>query len=137
MVHADIRGQVNGDICGAGRVRVASTGLCRSRILADYLEVAGEVKGVVEAGRLVVLRTGRVHGGARFKSLFIQPGGILEVGQDEYPTDAPRRAEAEPAPRDPVKVTATPPAPECETVMNAGPPASASRPSGPVFHISF
>lgn len=88
MVHAEIRGKVNGDIYGAGRVRVTSTGFCSSRIRADYLEVAGEVKGAVEAGRLVVLRTGRVHGGARFRSLFVQPGGILEV--QEHPVATTR-----------------------------------------------
>ncbi|MEW6397720.1 MAG: polymer-forming cytoskeletal protein [Bacillota bacterium] len=160
MVHAEIRGKVNGDIYGAGKVRVASTGFCSSRIRADYLEVAGEVKGAVEAGRLVVLRTGRVHGGARFRSLFVQPGGILEV-QEHFAAGTREPCAAAPVPsRTPAALY--PPAPQPAVLrpavpqpgapqpaarqpgvlqpaarQDAGSPGSDARPSGPVFHISF
>lgn len=134
MVHADIRGHVNGDICGAGRVRVASTGSCRSRILADYLEVAGEVRGAVEARRLVVLTTGRVHGGARFKSLFIQPGGVLEQGQQDGPP-SPRADNSPPLQEDclplPREERAPPSRGESQTA--SAPP----RRDGPVFQVSY
>lgn len=129
MVHAEIRGKVNGDIYGAGKVRVASTGFCSSRIRADYLEVAGEVKGAVEASRLVVLRTGRVHGGARFRSLFVQPGGILEV-QDHPAAIACEPGAAAPVPS-PTPAAFHAPVPQDAVRGDAPPPLMAPRSAPP------
>lgn len=120
MVHAEIRGKVKGDIYGAGRVRVTSTGFCSSRIRADYLEVAGEVAGAVEARRLVVLSTGRVLGGARARSLFVQPGGVLD------PQDHPIPGTRQPAP--PVSAPVLPAAPVSTVPLPAAPVCAAPLP---------
>jgi cytoskeletal protein CcmA (bactofilin family) len=77
-----IRGVLNGDIISAGDVLVADTGVCRGRIKATAIEIAGEFKGSVEATKVVVRRGGRVRfSEAIYQRLVLDEGGVFAPWQ--------------------------------------------------------
>ena len=69
-----VYGNVEGAIIGANRVIVGPTGRCQNNIIADYLDVAGEVFGDVDVKELVIRKVGRIHGKAVYKTISLLEG---------------------------------------------------------------
>ncbi|MDE2405801.1 MAG: polymer-forming cytoskeletal protein [Sphingomonadales bacterium] len=68
-----IDGRVEGDITCAGLVQGESSEIAGA-IVADTARLAGHVRGTVNAGHLVILKTARIDGDVLYESLTIEQG---------------------------------------------------------------
>lgn len=86
----EVYGRTEGSIAGADKIIVAPTGCCKSNVKATYLDIAGEVYGDVEVEELVIRRTGRLHGQAKYKKLVLAEGAAFSPndGRDVIETSA-------------------------------------------------
>jgi len=85
-----IDGRVEGDIACAALVQGESSEIV-GQIRARSARLAGTVRGSIEAGELVILRSARIHGDVSYDSLTIEQGAQVD-GRFAHRTD-----EGEPA----------------------------------------
>jgi cytoskeletal protein CcmA (bactofilin family) len=77
MVQVD--GTIDGALIAEGHVSVGPEGKILGEVTADQLSVGGRVEGTVFArGHLLVLASGVVHGNARYTSLEVERGGVMD-----------------------------------------------------------
>jgi cytoskeletal protein CcmA (bactofilin family) len=77
MVQID--GTIDGHLIAEGHVSVGPEGRIVGEVSADQLSVGGKVEGTLHArGHLHVLASGSVHGNARYASLQIERGGVMD-----------------------------------------------------------
>src|SRR4051812_44050765 len=77
MVQVD--GTVDGTLIAEGQVSVGPEGRILGEVTADQLSVGGKVEGALHArGHLHVLASGSVRGNARYTSLQIERGGVMD-----------------------------------------------------------
>ena len=84
-----IDGRVEGDIACASLVQ-GESGTVAGAIVAGSARLAGTVKGSVDAGTLVILKTARIEGDVTYGALTIEEGAQVDG------KFTPRAAEAEP-----------------------------------------
>ena len=72
-----IDGHVEGDITCAGLVQGEASAI-HGAIRAQTARLAGTVRGGIEVGQLVVLKTARIHGDVRYESLTIEQGAHID-----------------------------------------------------------
>ncbi len=74
-----IDGTVDGTLIADGHVSVGPEGLIRGDVTADALSIGGRVDGSLHSrGHLHVLSTGVVQGNARYTSLEVDRGGVMD-----------------------------------------------------------
>lgn len=89
---AHVYGVVNGEI-KAVDIIVGETGKVNGRVIADNIEVRGQIQQHIEArATLVVKATGRVSGEIVYQSLEIESGGLIDGKLEKY---NPRKDAAE------------------------------------------
>jgi cytoskeletal protein CcmA (bactofilin family) len=72
-------GTIQGNLIADGHVSVGPDGKILGDVTADDLSIAGRVEGTVNArNHLHVLAKGVVQGGARYASLEVDRGGIMD-----------------------------------------------------------
>ncbi len=72
-------GTVQGTLIAEGHVSVGPEGKILGDVTGDNLSIAGRIEGTVNArGHLHVLATGVVQGGARYASLEVDRGGVMD-----------------------------------------------------------
>ena len=77
MVQVD--GTIDGALIAEGHVSVGPEGRILGEVTADQLSVGGRIEGSVFArGHLLVLASGVVHGNARYTSLEVERGGVMD-----------------------------------------------------------
>jgi cytoskeletal protein CcmA (bactofilin family) len=77
MVQVD--GTIDGALVAEGHVSVGPEGRILGEVTADQLSVGGRIEGTVFArGHLLVLASGVVHGNARYTSLEVERGGVMD-----------------------------------------------------------
>lgn len=77
MVQVD--GTIDGTLIADGHVSVGPDGRILGEVTADQLSVGGKVEGTINAkGHLHVLASGAVRGNARYASLEIERGGVMD-----------------------------------------------------------
>lgn len=77
MVQVD--GTIDGHLIADGHVSVGPDGRIVGEVTADQLSVGGKVEGKLNAkGLLHVLASGAVRGNARYASLEIERGGVMD-----------------------------------------------------------
>ena len=77
MVQID--GAIEGTLIADGQVSVGPEGRIVGEVTADTLSVGGKVDGTLHArGHLHVLASGSVRGNARYTSLEIERGGVMD-----------------------------------------------------------
>ena len=77
MVQID--GTIDGTLVADGHVSVGPDGRVVGEITADQLSVGGKIEGTINAkGHLHVLASGSVRGNARYASLEIERGGVMD-----------------------------------------------------------
>ena len=77
MVQID--GTIDGTLIADGHVSVGPDGRVIGEVTADQLSVGGKVEGTINAkGHLHVLSSGSVRGNARYASLEIERGGVMD-----------------------------------------------------------
>lgn len=75
----EIHGRVEGKVVHDGPVIVEATGYCARDIQATSVEIAGEVRGNVEASqRLIIRSSGHLFGNAHCQTLVVQSGATFE-----------------------------------------------------------
>lgn len=72
-----IDGKVEGDIACAALVQ-GESGTIDGAITAQSARLAGTVKGSVDAGSLVILKTARIEGDVAYETLTIEQGAQVE-----------------------------------------------------------
>lgn len=72
-----IDGKVEGDIACAALVQ-GESGTIQGAITAQSARLAGTVKGSVDAGTLVILKTARIEGDVAYETLTIEQGAQVE-----------------------------------------------------------
>ncbi|HET9630011.1 MAG TPA: polymer-forming cytoskeletal protein [Novosphingobium sp.] len=72
-----IDGKVEGDIACAALVQ-GESGMIAGAITAQSARLAGTVKGSVDAGTLVILKTARIEGDVAYETLTIEQGAQVE-----------------------------------------------------------
>ena len=72
-----IDGKVEGDIACAALVQ-GESGTIEGAITAQSARLAGTVKGSVDAGTLVILKTARIEGDVAYETLTIEQGAQVE-----------------------------------------------------------
>ena len=72
-----IDGTVEGDIACAALVQ-GESGTIEGAITAQSARLAGTVKGSVDAGSLVILKTARIEGDVAYETLTIEQGAQVE-----------------------------------------------------------
>lgn len=89
---AHVYGVINGEI-KAVDIIVGETGKVNGRVIADNIEVRGQIQQHIEArATLVVKATGRVSGEIVYQSLEIESGGLIDGKLEKY---NPRKDAAE------------------------------------------
>ncbi len=87
-----IEGHVEGDITCSGLVQGEASSI-HGAIRAQTARLAGTVRGGIEVGQLVVLKTARIHGDVRYDVLTIEQGahidGMLSHGLEPMASDTP------------------------------------------------
>ena len=87
-----IDGSVEGDITCAGLVQGEASAI-HGAIRAQTARLAGTVRGGIEVGQLVILKTARIEGDVKYDVLTIEQGahidGLLRHGLDSTQTEAP------------------------------------------------
>ncbi len=74
-----IDGTVEGTLIADGHVSVGPEGSIRGEVIADALSIGGRVEGSLQArGHLHVLSTGAVRGDARYTTLEVDRGGVMD-----------------------------------------------------------
>lgn len=74
-----VDGHVEGNLIAEGHVSVGPEGKIIGDVTADDLSVGGRVEGTLSArGHLHVLATGVVSGSARYTSLEVDRGGVMD-----------------------------------------------------------
>lgn len=74
-----VDGTVEGTLIAEGHVSVGPEGKIRGEVTADALSIGGRVDGTVLArGHLHVLSSGVVHGDARYTTLEVDRGGVMD-----------------------------------------------------------
>lgn len=74
-----IDGTIDGTLIADGHVSVGPEGAILGEVSADQLSVGGRIEGTLNArGHLHVLSSGAVRGSARYASLEIERGGIMD-----------------------------------------------------------
>lgn len=86
-LHLD--GKVKGDV-GCAALIQGETGEVTGSVTAQSARVAGRIKGAINAGVLVVLKTARIEGDVTYGTLTIEEGAQVDG------KFTPRAAEAEP-----------------------------------------
>lgn len=77
MVQVD--GTIDGTLIADGHVSVGPDGRILGEVTADQLSVGGKIEGTLNArGHLHVLASGAVRGNARYASLEIERGGVMD-----------------------------------------------------------
>jgi len=77
MVQVD--GTIDGTLIADGHVSVGPEGCIVGEVTADQLSVGGKVEGKIHAkNHLHVLASGAVRGNARYTSLEIERGGVMD-----------------------------------------------------------
>ena len=77
MVQVD--GMIDGQLLAEGQVSIGPEGKVYGEVSADELSVAGAVEGTLwTRGHLHVLSSGSVRGNARYSSLQVDRGGIMD-----------------------------------------------------------
>lgn len=77
-------GTVNGEI-KAQDVFVGESGVVNGIIIADNIEVRGQVQQTIEARQTLIIKsTGRVMGNIVYQSLEIENGGTIDGKIDKY-----------------------------------------------------
>lgn len=77
MVQVD--GTIDGTLIAEGQVSVGPEGRIMGEVTADQLSVGGKIDGKLHArGHLHVLASGSVRGNARYTSLEIERGGVMD-----------------------------------------------------------
>jgi len=72
-------GTIQGTLIAEGHVSVGPEGRILGDVQADNLSIAGRIEGTVNArGHLHVLASGVVQGGARYASLEVDRGGVMD-----------------------------------------------------------
>lgn len=72
-------GTVQGSLFAEGHVSLGPEGKILGDVTGDNLSIAGRIEGTVAArGHLHVLATGVVQGGARYSSLEVDRGGVMD-----------------------------------------------------------
>ena len=72
-----IDGDVEGDITCSGLVQGESSAI-HGAIRAQSARLAGTVRGAIEVGQLVVLKTARIHGDVTYDVLTIEQGAHID-----------------------------------------------------------
>jgi len=72
-----IDGDVEGDITCSGLVQGESSAI-NGAIRAQSARLAGTVRGAIEVGQLVVLKTARIHGDVTYDVLTIEQGAHID-----------------------------------------------------------
>ena len=72
-----IDGRVEGDITCAGLVQGEGSEI-HGAITAQNARFSGTVRGTVNAGQLVILKSARIHGDVLYDSLTIEQGALVE-----------------------------------------------------------
>jgi cytoskeletal protein CcmA (bactofilin family) len=72
-----IDGRVEGDITCAGLVQGEGSEV-HGAITAQNARLSGTVRGTVNAGQLVILKSARIHGDVLYDSLTIEQGALVE-----------------------------------------------------------
>jgi cytoskeletal protein CcmA (bactofilin family) len=87
-----IDGHVEGDITCSGLVQGESSAI-HGAIRAQTARLAGTVRGGIEVGQLVVLKTARIHGDVKYDVLTIEQGahidGRLSHGLEPMDSETP------------------------------------------------
>jgi cytoskeletal protein CcmA (bactofilin family) len=72
-------GTIQGILLAEGHVSVGPDGKILGDVTGDNLSIAGRIEGTVNArGHLHVLSSGVVQGGARYASLEVERGGVMD-----------------------------------------------------------
>ena len=90
-----VDGTIEGTLIAEGHVSVGPEGRILGEVTADELSVGGQIEGKLFAkGHLHVLSTGRIRGEARYTTLEIARGGVMD-GRASHVEDAPARKGAD------------------------------------------
>ncbi|MGE5483475.1 MAG: bactofilin family protein [Ignavibacteriales bacterium] len=73
----EVHGKLEGNLWVAGKVLICEEAVCNSNIVADSVEIAGQVHGDVRAEKLVLCRTGRLYGQSACRRQIIRKGGAI------------------------------------------------------------
>jgi cytoskeletal protein CcmA (bactofilin family) len=74
-----VDGTIEGTLSAEGHVSVGPEGAILGEVVADELSVGGRVEGTIQArGHLHVLTSGRVSGDARYTTLEVDRGGVMD-----------------------------------------------------------
>ncbi|MEO6717400.1 MAG: polymer-forming cytoskeletal protein [Novosphingobium sp.] len=72
-----IDGKIEGDISCAALVQGESSEIIGA-VKVQNAKLAGIVRGTIDAGELVILRTAQIHGDVRYEALTIEPGAQVD-----------------------------------------------------------
>lgn len=72
-----IDGRIEGDIACTGLVQGESSEV-HGAITAQNARLAGTVRGTVNVGQLIILKSARIHGDVLYDSLTIEQGALVE-----------------------------------------------------------
>ena len=90
-----VEGAVYGNVRADGHMSLGPSGRIVGEVRANTLAMAGRIDGIVQVrGHLHVLSGGIVHGHARYQSLQIERGGVMD-GTTALATDAPESSDEE------------------------------------------
>jgi cytoskeletal protein CcmA (bactofilin family) len=83
-------GTIQGTLIAEGHVSVGPEGKILGDVQGDNLSIAGRIEGTVNArGHLHVLASGVVQGGARYASLEVDRGGVMDGRASRLEEKAP------------------------------------------------
>ena len=85
-LHVD--GRIDGDITCTGLVQGESSEIAGA-ITAQNARLAGTVRGTVNAGQLVILKSARIHGDVLYDTLTIEQGALVEGHFSQRGHDSP------------------------------------------------
>jgi cytoskeletal protein CcmA (bactofilin family) len=126
-LHVD--GRIQGSVESVSTVSVGADGMIKGDVLADEVTVGGRIEGtVIAASRLHMLSTGAIYGDARYGSLEVDRGGLIEG------RTIPISGLASPAPETPIADDALveiAPAPDSAATRLTPPPPAPEAPALP------
>jgi cytoskeletal protein CcmA (bactofilin family) len=83
-VDVHVYGTVNGEI-RAQDVFVGESGIVNGLVVADNIEVRGQIQQTLEARQTLILKaTGKITGNIIYQSLEIESGGTIDGKVDKY-----------------------------------------------------
>ena len=87
-----VDGSIEGTLIAEGHVSVGPEGRILGDVTADELSVGGSIEGTLLAkGHLHVLATGKVQGDARYATLEVDRGGVMD-GRASHVEESGRKA---------------------------------------------